>query len=382
MTDTDIEGDQADRADEVEPGLLVDDADGDYVYLPPERSALRRAVYLIGGGLAVLLVLAALGGWWALRQIDPAGDPGDAVVLTVPTGSSTAQIGTLLQNQGVISSAGVFQYYVKFKGAGPFKAGEYDGLYQRDSMDNVVNRLKKGPLPPRTRELVIPEGLTVAETGARILATFPEMNATDLDTALQSVRSKYEPADSTSLEGMLFPATYQVLESDAVDEQQVVQQMVTKFEQVAADIGLDQSPERIGLTPYQTITAASLVEREAKLATDRPKIARVVFNRLAADQRLEVDASLEYALGVKGSGLTASQLKTDSPFNLRQVSGLPPTPIASPGKDSLQAVLNPEAGDWLYYVLADKDGGHYFTANYNDFVKAKKRAQQQGLLGG
>jgi UPF0755 protein len=377
VTDIDIEGEQADRADDAS-----DLPDGDYVYLPPERSTLRRAVYLLGTVLAFVLVLTALGGWWAMRQIDPPGDRGDPVVLTVPTGSSTAQIATLLQNQGVISSSGVFQYYVKFKGAGPFKAGEYDGLYQRDSMDSVVNRLKQGPLPPKTRELVIPEGLTVAEIKARILTTFPEMNAAELDTALQSVRSKYEPADSTNLEGLLFPATYQVLESDAVDEQQVVQQMVTKFEQVATEIGLDQSQDKVGLTPYEAITAASLIEREAKLAADRPKIARVILNRLAAGQRLEVDAALEYALGVKGTALTASQLKTDSPYNLRQVGGLPPTPIASPGKDSLQAVLAPEAGDWLYYVLADKDGGHYFTANYNDFLKAKKRAQQQGLLGG
>jgi len=357
-------------------------SDEEYVYLPPAHSTLRRVVYSLGAIAAVVVVLLALGGWWVLNQVNPSGGPGDPVTLIVPTGSSTAQIGTLLQDKGVVSNSAVFQYYVKFRGAGPFKAGEYDGLYENDSMDNVVTRLKKGPLAPRTRQLAIPEGLTVAEVKAKILEVFPEMNATELDTAMATVRSKYQPADSTNLEGLLFPATYEVLESDAVDEQKLVQQMVTKFDQVGDSIGLDQAQAKVGLSPYQAVIAASLIEREAKVAGDRPKISRVIANRLAVGQRLEIDASLEYALGVKGKALNASQLKTDSPFNLRKVAGLPPTPIASPGQASLEAALNPEAGPWLYYVLANKDGSHYFTADYNDFLRAKKVAQQQGLLGG
>ena len=356
--------------------------DGDYVYLPPERSMLRRAIYATAGIVAVLLAVLALGGWWVLRQIDPPGGPGEAVTLTVPTGSSTTQIGTLLENKGIISSAVVFQYYVKFKDAGPFKAGEYDGLTLNDSMSNVVERLKKGPLPPVTRTITIPEGLWVSDIKAKILETFPEMDPAELDTALASVRSKYQPDDVTSLEGLLFPATYEVSKGDEVDEQKLVQQMVTKFEEVGDSIGLDQSQAKVGLSPYQVITMASMIEREAKLPEDRPKIARVIYNRLAADQRLEIDASLEYALGVKGAALTASQLKTDSPYNLRKVAGLPPTPIGAAGQSSLEAALNPTDGDWLYYVLAEANGAHYFTADYNDFLKAKKRAQQQGLLGG
>jgi UPF0755 protein len=363
--------------------LDIDDTGvGEYVYLPPEHSMMRRVLYGLGAVVVVLVVLLALGGWWVLRQVDPPGSPGDPVTLVVPTGSSTAQIGTLLADKGIISSAAVFQYYVKFKNAGPFKAGEYDGLFENDSMDHVVARLKKGPLAPRTRELAIPEGYILSEIRAKILQVFPEMSAPELDTALKTVRSKYQPTDSTNLEGLLFPATYQVLESDAVDEQKLVQQMVTKFDQVGDTIGLDQAPQKIGLSPYQAVIEASLIEREAKVAGDRPKIARVISNRLAAKQRLEVDASLEYALGVRGQALNASQLKTDSPFNLRKVGGLPPTPIASPGQSSLEAALNPEPGNWLYYVLASADGSHYFTADYSDFLRAKRAADNQGLLGG
>ena len=370
---TDDEGDADVESDAGPPA--------DYVYLPPERSALRRTLYLVGTALGIILIVVAVGGWWTLRQVNPSGAPGDAVVLTVPTGSSTAQIGTLLENQGIITNAGVFQYYVKFKGAGPFKAGDYDGLYRNDSMDNVIKRLRKDPLPPVTRPIVIQEGLWLSEVKAKILLTFPEMNAAELDTALTTVRSKYQPDGVTSLEGMLFPATYEVEKGDEVDEQKLVQQMVTKFDQVADGVGLDQAQAKIGVSPYDVIKIASMVELEAKLPEDRPKIARVLDNRLAAGMPLGVDATIEYALQQRVASLTASQLRVDSPYNTRLNPGLPPTPIGGAGKASLDAALNPAPGDWLYYVLADKNGAHYFTANYNDFLKAKKRAQQQGLLG-
>jgi UPF0755 protein len=222
----------------------------------------------------------------------------------------------------------------------------------------------------------------LSDIRARILETFPEMDPAELDAALTTVRSKYQPDGVTSLEGLLFPATYEVSKGDEVDEQKLVQQMVTKFEEVGDSIGLDRAEDEVGLSPYQVITMASMIEREAKLPEDRPKIARVIYNRLDAGQRLEIDASLEFGLGLKGTPLTASQLKSDSPYNLRLVAGLPPTPIGAPGQSSLEAALAPADGDWRYYVLADENGGHYFTADYNDFLKAKKRAQQQGLLGG
>ena len=319
-----------DPTDQVDPVGPLDEGDGDYVYLPPERSVLRRAIYAVAGVAAVLVAVLALGGWWVSRQLDPPGGPGDPVTLTIPTGSSTTQIGTLLENKGIISSAVVFQYYVKFKDAGPFKAGEYDGLTLNDSMSNVVNRLKKGPLPPVTRTITIPEGLWLSDIRAKILETFPEMDPTELDTALASVRSKYQPDGVTSLEGLLFPATYEVSKGDEVDEQKLVQQMVTKFDEVGDSVGLDQAQQKVGYSPYDVVKIASMIELEAKLPEDRPKIARVLYNRLAAGMPLGIDATVEYALQQHVASLTTSQLKTDSPFNTRAHAGLPPTPIGSP----------------------------------------------------
>jgi UPF0755 protein len=381
VTDLHPDDHEAESVDALPNSSAIDEQAADYVYLPPERSALRRVVYLIGTGLGIALILVMVSGWWVLRQVNPSGTPGDAVVLTVPTGSSTAQIGTLLANQGIITSADVFQYYVKFKGAGPFKAGDYDGMYRNDSMDNVINRLRKGPLPPVTRPIVIQEGLWLAEVKAKILLTFPEMNAAELDTALTTVRSKYQPDGVTSLEGLLFPATYQVEKGDEVDEQKLVQQMVSKFDEVGDSIGVDQAQPKVGFSPYEVIEVASMVELEAKLPEDRPKIARVLYNRLAAGMPLGLDATVEYALQQRTASLTASQLKIDSPYNTRAKAGLPPTPIGGAGRSSLEAALSPAPGDWIYYVLADQSGAHYFTADYNDFLKAKRRAQQQGLLG-
>jgi UPF0755 protein len=137
-------------------------------------------------------------------------------------------------------------------------------------------------------------------------------------------------------------------------------------------MGLDQAQDKVGLSPYQVITMASMIEREAKLPEDRPKIARVIYNRLDANQRLEIDASLEFGLGIKGKALTASQLKSDSPYNLRKVAGLPPTPIGAPGQSSLEAALNPADGDWLYWVTTDLESQTTkFAETYEEFLRYK-----------
>lgn len=358
--------------------------DDQYVYLPPEASLARRVLWVVGGVVVFLALLLGLGGWWVMKQVNPGGR-GEAVTVTVPPGSTTTQIANLLEREGVVSNATVFQYYVKWQDAGPFRAGAYDGLYKSSSMSDVVKRLEAGPLPPNFTELVIPEGLWLADIRAKILATFPSMNADELDVALGTVRSKYQPEGSTNLEGLLFPATYRVEEGDRADEQKLVRQMVETFDRTADEIALSDTSEASAaagrtLSPYEVVTVASMIEEEARVPEERPMIARVIYNRLDQGMMLGIDATVLYAIGEQKEQITSSDLRVDSPYNTRRYTGLPPTPIASPGRDSLVAALHPADGDWTYYVIEDEEGHHFFTDSSSEFEQARQRAQRAGLL--
>jgi UPF0755 protein len=162
---------------------------------------------------------------------------------------------------------------------------------------------------------------------------------------------------------------------------------VAAFDSVSNQAGLPDATAKLQgvagsrqITPYQALIVASLVEAEAKVPEDRAKIARVIYNRMAQGMTLGIDATVLYAIGERTDSLTNSQLQTDSPYNTRLKAGLPPTPINSPGQASIEAALNPAEGDWLYYVLTDTEGHHYFTDSYSDFQRAVKDAQDRGVF--
>jgi len=377
-----VEGEPSDHPS-FDDGILEGDDDA-YVYLPPESSLARRVLWVVGGVVLFVAVLLGIGGWWVVQQVNPSGK-GDPVSVTVVPGSTTAQIANLLEREGVITNATVFQYYVRWQDAGPFDAGIYDGLYERSPMSDVVDRLEAGPLPPNYTEITIPEGFWLTDIKARILQTFPQMDAAELDAALVTVRSTYQPADSTNLEGLLFPATYRVEEGDEADEQKLVQQMVDAFDRNADEIGLADTADASAvagrqLTPYEVVTVASMVEEEARVPDERPKVAQVIYNRIRERMMLGIDATVLYAIGEQKEQLTQSDLRVDSPYNTRRFAGLPPTPIASPGRASLEAALHPADGPWLYYVIEDEQGRHFFTESSSEFEAAKQRAQDAGLL--
>ncbi len=208
------------------------------------------------------------------------------------------------------------------------------------------------------------------------------MKPADLDHALATVHSKYQPAGSTNLEGFLFPATYQVLLTDVGNPTKLVSQMVTKFDEEADSLNLTAAAKNVGMTPYQALIVASMVQEEAKVPTDAPKIARVIYNRLGQGMTLGLDTTVEYALQQRILNITQSQLAVNSPYNTRTRTGLTPTPVSNPGRAALEAALNPTPGNWLYFVLAAKDGSQYFTSSYADFQRATARAKAEGLFGG
>lgn len=334
----------------------------------------RLGMSLLAAGLAVLLLLGAAG-VWVERGVR--GHPGGAAVaVTIPTGATTGRIVAILHDHGVVGDATLFRWYLRFKGAGSFQAGDYT-LRRRQPFAAVVSDLKKGPAVVSHR-LTIPEGFTLAQIAARV----GRLAGRSADAFLQlarsgAVRSQYEPAGSNNLEGLLFPDTYDFDPRD--DERAILTRLTQGLDAVAAATGLDQGAARLGLTPYQVVIVASMIEREAKVPEDRGMVARVIYNRLKSGTPLGVDATLRYGLDRPTQPLRQSDLASDSPYNTRKRAGLPPTPIASPGRAALEAALNPTPGPWQYYVLADASGRHAFLTTNAEFQRAVAECRQRGL---
>ena len=359
-----------------------DPADGDDVYAhEPDKSRRVARWLIVVGMLAVMMLVAvAVAGFWVKGQIDPSGPPGAEVVFNIPSGSTSSQIADKLAAKHIVSSGEVFRWYLRFKGGGPFEAGQYH-LRENSAMGDVVKVLEHGPDLPPAFSLTIPEGLWVSEIAKRVDKIDTLDGAKFLDLAKSgTVHSLFQPAGSTTLEGLLFPDTYRIEEKE--DEKGVLQRLVDTFDEVASGLGYADAPAKVGVSPYEAVIVASLVESEAKVDEDRPKIARVIYNRLAKGIPLGIDATFYYVLGEdrKGTGLRKSDLEMDSPYNTRTHAGLVPTPIAAPGRASLEAAMNPAPGDWLYYVIADAKGHHAFSSDYNQFLRDKRTAQQNGLI--
>jgi UPF0755 protein len=236
-------------------------------------------------------------------------------------------------------------------------------------------------LDPTSRILArvtIPEGRTVDETLAR-LSKESGIPITSFRAALAKPATLGLPTWAGGHpEGFLFPATYDIEPGTSAVE--VLTMMVQRFQESAAANGLVERSKALGLTPYQVVTAASLIERESRLQEEYPKVARVVYNRLKKNMTLGIDASILYGLGRTSGVLHKSELAKDTPYNTRLHTGLPPTPIASPGDAALEAALQPAAGDWLYYVLASKDGHQLFTSSYQEFLRQVAKSKAEGVF--
>jgi peptidoglycan lytic transglycosylase G len=361
-----------------------DDYEGD----EGEGLSRRRGCRAVVITFALLLIAAGVGAWfawsWVQGEIDPSGDPGETVLVEIPEGASTSDVGRELADAGVISNATVWDWYIRFRDPGEFQAGGYR-MQLNSSFTEAIDALEEGALPPNAILITVPEGLTLSQTLARLAD--PEdgvsgFTAEGLQAAIRdpAARSSVLPADQRSLEGMLFPESYEVEEGDT--EAVVIQRMVGQLDSTLAELDMERQAQALGLSPYQVLTVASLIEEEAGTDEDRPRVARVIYNRLAEEMPLQIDATSCYIKNEPG-GCTLSQadLESDSPYNTRNRPGLPPTPIASPGRASIEAALDPADGDWLYYVLdaeAD-DGSHVFTADYDEFLQAKARCNDAGL---
>lgn len=347
---------------------------------PPSHTGRRLFVAFL-----VLLALIAAGGFIAWGQvqdrIDPAGPPGEAVEVEIPSGSTTADIGQVLVDNDVITSSTIWDYWTRLQGVGPFQAGFYE--FQRNSsFDEAVAVLDQGPRPPELERVTIPEGLTVSEILPRLAdpeTGVERWSLEALQAALDSgeIRSQYQPADVTSYEGLLFPDTYEIDED--VDEAAFLRRLVAETDARLTALDVEAKAAALGRTPYEILVIASLIEEETRVPEERSKVARVVYNRLADGIPLGIDATSRYEAEISGRGRDSLDFESDSPYNTRRVAGIPPTPIAAPGQASLEGALNPAEGPWIYYVLQDEQGNHFFTESFSEFNRAKAECARLGL---
>jgi UPF0755 protein len=354
----------------------------------PSRRPRRRS----GGGrwLAVLFVLAlvvalAAGAVYAGQRLmsafesapDYAGPGSGEVVIQIEPGQTAAAVATTLKDEDVVASRTAFLEVANpDPRASSLQPGFYRMLRQMTAAD-AFERL----LDPASRVLgrvTIPEGYTVEQT-LDALAKGTEIPLEEYQAAAQDPAAMGLPEYAGgNPEGFLFPATYDV-EPD-MTATDVLRMMTERFQRAAQELGIEERAAELGITPYEAVIVGSLVERESRVDDELPKVSRVVYNRLDQGIPLGIDAAILFGLGRTSGGLTASDLAKDTPYENRRQTGLPPTPIASPGEAALTAALQPAEGDWLYYVLKDREGNHLFTSDYQEFLDQKAKSQREGIF--
>ena len=393
---------QAGFGDTVErPAVPADDAvEQDPAYAPPRRAGTRRAERTgrrWPGCLAVLIALAILvGGLWlgVTKGIDAVSDKlggggtsdysgqdaGGEVQFEVHKGDTAAQIGRNLKSAGVVASVDAF---IEAATANPDSAGIQVGFYlmqKRMKAEDALTVLLD-PANIVTTSVTIPEGLRVVDI-VELLAKGTSFSKADFEAALDKPAQLGLPDYASGPEGYLFPATYAFAPTDKPVD--MLKKMVGRWRQAAKENDLEARAAELGYTAAEMMTIASLVEAEGR-GEDMPKIARVIYNRLegpgdrqGTNGRLQIDATVNYALGRKGvATVTTDELETtDSPYNTYLNAGLPPGPIEAPGDAAIQAATHPAEGDWYYYVTVNlKTGETKFAETYDEFLTYKSELQ-------
>jgi UPF0755 protein len=340
----------------------------------------RRTARMPGRGRASLVialvafVLVAGGALWASGRYQwcrTAPEPtGATVTVEVPAGATGAEVVETLADQGLINCGG-FVGNLLLRGTGQataIRTGVYD-LAVGLTLDEILMVLTTPPPKVPTYEVLFPEGLRIRRTypGERTISTVAAkeagLSAERFARLAESGRYRldpYLPKSADTAEGFLFPATYRFVK-EGLTEERVIDEMLAEFGERAAGLPWEHAKE-LGLTPYEVVIVASMIEREAANDDERALIAGVIYNRLRDGIALGIDATLLYMDPSPDGELTTADIETDNPYNTRINAGLPPTPIASPGERSLEAALSPEETTYLYYVLCPPDGdGHRFA---------------------
>ncbi len=343
---------------------------------PPRKPWGRRIVALIIV-VAVIIALVVVGGKVKDRFFssadDYAGQGTSGVVVTIPSGAGGQQIANILFKAGVVKSADAF-YQLALKDARfqSIQAGSFN-LRKEMSAEWAMRELTDRGNRAEGK-VTIPEGSRVGQIVAAI-AKSTDITEADLTAALDKPETLGLP-DVAKLnpEGYLYPATYEVAPGTTATE--LLKQMVAKTLAVAKSLDIGTRARALGLTGEQVLTVASILEFEGKLDEDYPKIARVLYNRVADGMPLQLDSTVSYVSGREGDVWTTPEERANpSLYNTYQNQGLPPGPIGSPGEKTIEAALNPAEGTWLYFLATDlKTGETTFSNTYAEHVRACKAA--------
>jgi UPF0755 protein len=331
----------------------------------------RRIALLI----TLLLFLGILGaGVWAASYYrtctGPAEGPKRPLTFQVDEGATGQQVVDGLHDRGVIPCGGVVGSLL-LRGTGKadrIRTGEYD-LTTGMTLGQAIEILTTPPPKVPTVELVIPEGFRLSQIAAEVQGSLG-IPAKRFMTEVESGRyvlPPYLPADVSTPEGFLFPKSYEFVE-EGLTARDVAQRMLEQFGREAAALPFGGVKE-LGVSHYELVIVASMIEEEAGVERDRRLIAGVIYNRLKVGMALGIDATLLYDDPTPDGELSSSDLESKSPYNTRIHVGLPPTPIASPGAASLRAALTPADTDFLYYVLCGEDGHHRFARTHQEHVR-------------
>jgi UPF0755 protein len=325
--------------------------------------------------LLALLAAAALV-WFLISLFQPfAGEGHGRVIVQIPKGSSASEIGSILAREDVVSSGFFFDLRALLEGKrGSLHSGRF-ALEHDMSYAAAIDALSKPPPKAIAVKVTIPEGYTrrqIAELAARDALSGSYMAASKRSHLL-SPRRYGAPAGTPNLEGFLFPATYDL--RAGAPAQRLVDEQLRAFRRRFGQEDIRRA-HALQITPYELLIVASMIEREAGTAADRPKVAAVIYNRLREGIPLGIDATTVYAIELQRDipsytgELTASQLRIDSPYNTRTHKGLPPTPIANPGEAAIEAAAHPSHAPYLYYVAgADGCGEQVFSETEAEFLR-------------
>lgn len=324
-------------------------------------------VFLLLGAVAAGVV-----GFIIYDQVIQPGTPGPKVLLTIPEGATGNDIGRLLADKGLVEHAGFFRLALELKGNGKsIRHGDYE-LPTGLSAVQLLQLLQEGPpaaLNANKFKITIPEGFTIAQA-SQVFKNPEAFKEAASDVQLIGRLG----IQAQTLEGFLMPNTY--FFDEPPSERQAIERMLEQFEKDWNKLAAE-TPGADKFDKLSVVTIASLVEEEAKVESERPMVAAVLYNRIEKKMPLQMDSTLQYALGKYGQRLLYSDREVDSPYNTYKNAGLPPGPISSPGVASLRAAMAPAKVDYLYFVSNADGKTHTFSATMAEHERAVARFRRE-----